>query len=263
MVASLAEAPILSCTISHRLGSLEVAVDFRLTAPWTMLFGPSGSGKSTVLRTIAGFVTPDRGCVLAGPLERPLLNTGPLLDTARRVNLPPHRRPVRSAPQAARLIPHRTVLANVRYGVPPGLPEAAERELLDEVLALFRLRSLAERMPHHLSGGEMQRVSVARAVLSAVSFDGPQRALLLLDEPFAGLDSALRDDLAPALREFLRRWKTPVLSVSHDVAEAYLLDAEVIRMADGEVVEQGPVQEVLAHERERVARQLRLEPDCA
>lgn len=252
MVVSLSDQTILSCAIAHCLGSLKVAVDFRLTEPWTLLSGPSGSGKSTILRTIAGFVTPDRGCVLAGSLERPLL------DTARRVNLPPHQRPVRSAPQAAQLIPHRTVLANVRYGIRPGLPPADEAALVDEVLALFRLRSLAERRPHRLSGGEMQRVSVARAVLSAVTYDGPQRALLLLDEPFAGLDSALRDELAPALRGFLRRWKTPVLSVSHDVAEAYLLRAEVIRLAEGQIVEQGRVTEVLAYERERILRQLEL-----
>lgn len=240
--------PILACTMSHRLGSLTVAVNFRLRSPWTMLFGPSGSGKSTILRTIAGFVQPDRGCVLAGPLERPLL------DTARRLTVPPHDRPVRSAPQTARLIPHRSVLSNVRYGIAPGLP--AERELVDEVLELFRLRSLAQRSPGWLSGGETQRVSVARAVISAVTYDGPQRALLLLDEPLAGLDSALRDDLAVGLRAFLRRWRTPVLSVSHDVAEAFLLEAEVIRLEEGQIVEQGPAAEVLGNERERILRQL-------
>ncbi|MBE7158404.1 MAG: ATP-binding cassette domain-containing protein [Rhodospirillales bacterium] len=248
----MTEAPSLCCTISHQLGALHIAGDFQLTKPWTVLFGPSGSGKSSILRAIAGFLTPSQGCILAGPLGRTLLDTG------RHLNLPPHRRPVRFAPQVARLIPHRTVLANVRYGLPPGLPKALERELTEEVLELFRLRSLAERSPHHLSGGEMQRASVARAVLSAVGFDGPQRALLLLDEPFAGLDSALRDDIALGLRRFLLRWKVPVLSVSHDVAEAYLLEAEVIRLAEGQIIEQGPVAQVLAYERERIARQLRL-----
>ncbi len=247
---SLAEEPILTCRLSHRLGALAIEVDFQLHAPWTLLFGPSGSGKSTILRTIAGFVQPDRGCVLSGSLERPLL------DTARRVNLPPHERPVRSAPQAARLIPHRRVLGNVRYGMGSGLPGGDERDLVNEVLELFRLRSVVERLPHRLSGGETQRVSVARAVLSAVTFDGPQRALLLLDEPFAGLDSALRDDLAVCLRGFLGRWRTPVLSVSHDVAEAYLLEAEVIRLAEGRIVEQGPVVEVLRQERQRILGQL-------
>lgn len=215
-----------------------------------MLFGPSGSGKSTILRAIAGFVTPDRGCVLAGPRERRLLDTDP------RINLKPYDRPVRFAPQAARLIPHRSVLGNVRYGITAGLPEPVERDLTEEVLALFRLQSLAARRPHRLSGGETQRASVARSVLSAVTYDSPERALLLLDEPFVGLDSALRDDLAPALRDFLRRWKTPVLSVSHDVTEAFLLEAEVIRLAEGQILEQGAARTVLAHERDRTLRQL-------
>lgn len=241
---------ILTCAISHRLGPLAIAVDFRLHAPWTMLFGPSGSGKSTILRMIAGFVEPERGCVVAGPSKRTVL------DTARRVNLPPHQRPVRSAPQAARLIPHRSVLGNVRYGIAPGLPAEEERDLVDEVLGLFRLRSLADRSPPRLSGGETQRVAVARVVLSAVTYGGPERALLLLDEPFAGLDSELRDNLAVGLRTFLRRWRTPVLSVSHDVAEAYLLDAEVIRLAEGQIVEQGPAAEVLRYERDRILRQM-------
>lgn len=250
MVACLADEPIFSCAIAHRLGPLRLEVDFRLTAPWTLLFGPSGSGKSTILRTIAGFVTPDHGRILSGPLE------SVLLDRSCRVHVPPHRRPVRWASQAARLIPFRSVLANVRYGITPGLPRGEEDALVAEVMSLFRICSLAKRMPHHLSGGETQRVAVARAVASAVTYDGSQRVLLLLDEPFAGLDSALRNELAPELRDFLRRWKTPVLSVSHDAAEAYLLDAEVIRLAEGRIVQQGPVREVLAHERERILRQL-------
>ena len=93
---------------------------------------------------------------------------------------------------------------------------------------------------------------MARAVVSAVTFDGPGRALLLLDEPFSGLDAVMRDELAMALREYLARWKVPVLSVSHDVGEAFLLEAEVIRMAEGKVVDQGPVEVVLRGERERL-----------
>ena len=227
-----------------------MAVDFVLRAPWTVMFGPSGSGKSTILRVLAGWVEPERGQMFYGPLERPLLNTD------RRVNLPPHQRPVRSAPQAARLIPHRRVLGNVRYGRGPGLRASEEKELVEEVMALFRLEPLAERWPHGLSGGEQQRVSVARAVVAAVTYDGPERALLLLDEPFAGLDATLRNELVVGLRALLQRWRTPVLSVSHDIAEAYLLGAEVIRVADGRLIEQGPATEVLASERQRILRQL-------
>lgn len=241
------EESVLAVRVRHRQGSLRLKVGFRLGAPWTVLFGPSGSGKSTVLRTIAGFVRPDEGCVLYGPMDRVLL------DTARRVFVPAHARPVRSAGQSARLFARMTVRGNIAYGVGwTGAHAGDADEVMAEVMGLFRLLTLGERWPGDLSGGERQRVSVARAVVSAVTFDGPGRALLLLDEPFSGLDAVMRDELAMALREYLARWKVPVLSVSHDVGEAFLLEAEVIRMAEGKVVDQGPVEVVLRGERERL-----------
>jgi molybdate transport system ATP-binding protein len=130
------------------------------------------------------------------------------------------------------------------------------KDIVDEMLRLFRMENLADRMPRDLSGGERQRASVVRAVISAITFDGPGKALLLLDEPFSGLDNAMRDDLLAELRECLGRWQMPVLSVTHDVGEAYQLGAEVIKIADGRVVEQGPVATVLAEERARLLEQL-------
>ncbi len=246
----LAEESLLSVRLRHRQGSLRLDVEFRLTAPWTVLFGPSGSGKSTALRAIAGFVRPDEGRIASGDPEQLLVST------AERCFVPAHLRPVRSAGQTARLFPGMRVREGVAYGLGRGAkgatPHRDGREVVEEVMGLFRLSALAERMPGDLSGGERQRVSVARAVVSAVTFEGPRRALLLLDEPFSGLDAALRDELAFSLRDWLDRWKTPVLSVSHDVGEAFLLGAEVIRMVEGRVVEQGPVEVVLAGERERL-----------
>jgi molybdate transport system ATP-binding protein len=131
-----------------------------------------------------------------------------------------------------------------------------EENVLDEVLELMRLATLADRGTEKLSGGERQRVSVARAVAAAATYDGVDKALLLLDEPFAGLDSVLRDELAIALRDWLARWEVPVLSVSHDVGECYLLGAEVVRMAEGQIMEQGPVEIVLAEERRRLMERL-------
>jgi molybdate transport system ATP-binding protein len=129
-------------------------------------------------------------------------------------------------------------------------------EVVEEVMRLFGLTRLADRMPRALSGGEKQRASVARAVVSAITFEVPGTALLLLDEPFSGLDNAMRDDLVVELREYLRRWKTPVLSVTHDIGEAFQLGAEVIKIADGRVVLQGPAPTVLAGDRERLLEQL-------
>lgn len=242
---------LLAAQIQHRLGAIQVDVRFALTEPWTVLFGPSGSGKTTVLRTIAGFVRPDSGRIARGDHV--------LFDSTTGVFLPGHQRPVRSAAQTARLFPHRTLRWNTMYGNGWSSKPADAMEIVEETMKLFRLTALADRMPRDLSGGERQRGSVARAVVSAVTYDGPGKPLLLLDEPFSGLDNAMRDELLPELQAWLRRQKIPVLSVTHDVGEAFQLGAEVIKLAEGRVVRQGPVSEVLGEERLRLLEQLRVE----
>ena len=253
MLSASSHESFLTLKMKHALGAISLDASFALTQPWTVLFGPSGSGKTTILRTIAGFVTPHAGFVACG--ERVLV------DRDARIFVPPHLRPVRSAAQTARLFPHKTTLWNVTYGL--GWPAKSNDsvQLVDEVIGLFRLRDLVNRMPRELSGGERQRAAVARAVISAISFSRqvaalPDTALLLLDEPFAGMDNTLRDDLLIELRDWLAQRKTPVLSVTHQVGEAFQLGAEVIKIADGKVVQQGPVGEVLADERRRLLETL-------
>jgi molybdate transport system ATP-binding protein len=239
---------LLTVRIEHRVGTISLDVRFALTEPWSVLFGPSGSGKTTVLRAIAGFVRPDAGLIARGKKV--------LLDSAAHVFVPTHQRPIRSAGQAARLFPHTNVRRNVMYGNGWRSKPDEAMQVANEVMRLFGLTKLADRMPRALSGGEQQRASVARAVVSAITFEGPGTALLLLDEPFSGLDNAMRDDLLVTLGEYLRGWKTPVLSVTHDIGEAFQLGAEVIKIADGCVVQQGPAATVLAADRERLLEQL-------
>jgi molybdate transport system ATP-binding protein len=241
----------LDVKIKHRVGGVALDVEFALTASWTVLFGPSGSGKTTVLRTIAGFVRPAEGQIVKG--------RDVLMDSAAGKFLPAHQRPVRSATQTAWLFPHQTVRGNLLYGHGwKGKGDEAIK-VAEEVMSLFRLGELTDRRPIELSGGERQRVSVARAVLSAITFGGPGQALLLLDEPFTGLDATLRDELVIGLREALEAWKIPVLSVTHDLGEAFQLGAEVIRIGDGLVVEQGSVETVLTEERQRLLERLRVD----
>lgn len=234
----------------HRVGSVALDVEFTLTTPWTVLFGPSGSGKTTILRAITGFVQPEQGQITYG--------SNAWVDTQAKIFVPAHLRPVRSAAQAVWLFPHMRVRENLLYGLPLGARSAAQT-LLSEGITLFRLGELIDRRPTDLSGGERQRVSVGRAALSAVTFVGPRRPLLLLDEPFNGLDATLRDELLTGLRQWLSRWQVPVLSVTHDIGEAFQLAAEVIKIADGRVIEQGPVTSVLATERQHFLDQLRAE----
>jgi molybdate transport system ATP-binding protein len=240
---------LLTVKMKHRVGMVSLDVSFALTQPWTVLFGPSGSGKTTVLRAIAGFVRPDAGSIGQGDSL--------WVDRASGVFVPAHRRPVRSAGQTARLFPNMTVRSNAVYGIGWNTKPGDAGEVVDEVMRLFRLQDLFGRKPHELSGGEKQRVSVARTVISAVTYDGPEAALLLLDEPFSGLDYEMRDELVDGLRKYLVRWKIPVLSVTHDVGEAFQLGAEVIRIAEGKVVQQGPVSDALQDERRRLMSQLK------
>ncbi len=194
-------------------------------APWTVLFGPSGSGKSTVLRIIAGMVTPDDGEVV-------VFGTA-IVDKGQHVNVAAHERPVRWAGQTAMLFPRMTVRENLGFGGTDRVAEAVEH---------FGLAGLAEKRSAELSGGEAQRVAVVRAAV------GAKGKLLLLDEPFTGLDAGVRDELIGQLKGWLG--ETPVISVTHDVGEAFLLGAEVVRMNEGRVVAQGAVGEVLGPERE-------------
>ena len=204
----------------HQLGTLALEAKFAVTAPWTVLFGPSGSGKSTVLRTIAGLVRPDAGRVeVLGEV---------VADRERGVWVPPDRRKIRWAGQRAALFPHRTVLRNLSMGTgfEGGLASAERAQFLHQALDAFGLRDLAEKRPRELSGGERQRVSVVRAAVGAL-----RPRVLLLDEPFAGLDAEIRDGLIAALRSWLPG--VPVISVTHDVGEAFLLGAEVVRISEG------------------------------
>lgn len=227
--------------VQSTVGSLQLKVDINLTANWTVLFGPSGSGKSSILRAICGLL-PNTNIPSPGPIngggEKPALF------------LPPYRRNLAYAPQGAVLFPHLSVRENIAFALtsrrlPPNI---------DPLLDLFALTSLAKRRPRDLSGGERQRVSLARAC--AV----PNPHLILLDEPFTGLDRALRDSLLPRIKQHLAERNIPALSVTHDIEEALLLDAEVIRIESGKVIAQGPAHQVLAQERIQLLKTLTPNP---
>ncbi len=243
----------LSASVHHRLrvagriGSLQIGAQIDFAAPWTVLFGPSGSGKSSLLRAMCGLhpawsvdferlVPPTRGTVLQ----------------AERTFVPPESRFLAYAPQNAALFPHLTVGDNVRF--PASLRgRVLERSSLPrEAMELLKLDGLAARHPRTLSGGERQRVSLARALAT------PDAKLLLLDEPFAGVDRALRDEVIPALRLWCSTRDLPVISVTHDVDEVFRLGAEVVRLKEGRVSGQGPARDVLADEVERVQSALNL-----
>ena len=177
------------------------------------LLGASGSGKTTALRIIAGLEPVSAGRVIVGARV--------LTDRAGRVA--PERRGVGMVFQDFALLPHLSVLDNVRFGL-HRMPAASREVRARDVLAAVGLAGLAERHPHQLSGGQQQRVALARAL-------APRPALLLLDEPFASLDLELRESLGQALRELLLAEGTTALLVTHSQHEAFAL-ADLVGVLD-------------------------------
>ncbi|WP_158750046.1 ATP-binding cassette domain-containing protein [Acidobacterium sp. S8] len=234
------DVAFLTTEIEHRVGAFDLRVDFRLTAPWTVLFGPSGAGKSTVLRAIAGLLQPKTGKIS--------LRNHTLVDTRQGVFVDAGKRRVGFLTQQPTLFPHLTVRRNISFGL-HALARMEREKRINEMLRLFRIEELAERLPAKLSGGEYQRAALARAL-------APDPELLLLDEPFSGLDAALKEAILRELTVWLTAHGVPALYVSHDLVEAYQTAADVIVIENGRVVVQGPVQEVLATHREQLLRQL-------
>ena len=196
----------------------------------TALYGPSGSGKTTVVNVIAGLVRPQHARVeVAGEV---------LVDTARDVFVPPHRRRLGYVFQEPRLFPHLTVGQNVRYGR-WFRPWAERRAPLDQVVDVLGLGPLLDRRPGGLSGGEKQRVAIARAWLA-----GPR--LLLMDEPLSSLDAARKDEILPYIERLRDESRIPIVYVSHAMAEVARLATQVVLLEGGRVSAVGTVDEVLS-----------------
>jgi len=227
--------------VGAELGALRLDVALELSAGWTVLFGPSGCGKTSVLRAMGGVLP---GTVVEFARRG---SDGGWVELGGRA---PDCRGLGYAPQSGALFPHLSVRENVEFASSVCGDPAREAMIVDEALSLFRLHALCGRMPRELSGGERQRVNLARA------FAVPHACLLMLDEPFAGLDRGLRDELLPGMVEWVRGRRLPVVSVTHDVDEALLLGAETVRMEGGRVVAQGTAREVLAEERVRMLQNL-------
>ncbi|MCX7890098.1 MAG: ABC transporter ATP-binding protein [Rhodobacteraceae bacterium] len=184
------------------------------------LLGQSGCGKSTTLRLLAGVDRQDAGRVLIDGAEI----SGPA------VHVPPERRSVGMMFQDFALFPHLTVAQNVGFGLARGAPGRAAR--IAGLLERVHLGGFADKYPHELSGGEQQRVALARAL-------APRPRIMLMDEPFSGLDERLRDGIRDETLAVLKDEGTAVLLVTHEPHEAMRMADEILLMRAGRIVQRG------------------------
>lgn len=199
------------------------------------VLGPNGAGKSTLLQMIAGLLRPDEGRIELG-------NTV-VTDTSTGVFVPAHARGVAMLSQQALLFPHMSAAANVAYAPRcKGQSRRAARAVARRWLEVVGAEALADRRPAQLSGGQAQRVAVARALAAE-----PQ--VLLLDEPLSALDVAAAPAVRRLLRDILREERRTALIVTHDLLDALAVADKVIVVERGRVVESGLVRTVLTSPR--------------
>jgi molybdate transport system ATP-binding protein len=194
----------------------------------TVLFGPSGCGKTTTLRCLAGLERPDEGRIKFGETR--------WFDSAQGVFLTPQQRDIGYLFQEYALFPHLTVARNIAYGL-RGFSRDEQRRRVGDMLDRFQLAGLANRYPQRASGGEQQRIALARVLAR-------RPRLLLLDEPLSALDQPTREQLRPELRGMLVQFGIPVVLVTHDRIEAMTLADHLIAFNQGKVLQQGPVEDV-------------------
>jgi molybdate transport system ATP-binding protein len=219
----------LQCRIP--LANFVLDLDVFFEARVTAVFGPSGSGKTTLLDAVAGLRT-----IAEGEIE---IGGRTLYSSARRINLPSRQRSIGYVPQEGALFPHLSVRSNILFGAErTSIAEPSGGIEFEHVLDVLEIGNLVNRPVTQLSGGEAQRVALARAILSK-----PQ--LLLLDEPLAALDVALKERILPYLGRVRDEFGIPMIYVTHNLTEVLTLADWVLMIRQGKLVAQGIPKEAL------------------
>jgi iron(III) transport system ATP-binding protein len=214
--------------IAKNYGTLTAVSDVSLhlrEQEFISILGPSGCGKSTLLRLIAGLEVPSAGQLFLQDKEI----------SGKKISLPPERRRFGMIFQNFALFPHLSVADNIAFGANGSASEKQQR--VKELLKLVSLPHLAKKMPNQISGGEQQRIAVARAL-------APRPQLILMDEPFSNLDYQLRQHLRRDIRKILKHEGVATILVTHDQVEAITFSDRVLLMHDGKLVQSGTPEEI-------------------
>jgi len=208
---------------THRNDGFALDVDFRVDAGVTIVFGASGSGKTTLLRSIAGLIHLDSGTVSIG--------NDIVFDDRTNVDVPPSRRRIGFVFQELALFPHLTAGENIAYGL-SSLARNARRDAIHTIATSFRIEHLLERRPPEISGGERQRVGLARTLVT-----NPRA--LLLDEPLTGLDRPSQSRILDDLRVWNDGQRIPIVYVTHSQREVFAIGERVLVLERGRIVADG------------------------
>jgi molybdate transport system ATP-binding protein len=209
--------------------AFELRVQATVEPGITVLFGHSGSGKSTLLRSIAGLAQPDKGIVVLGGKT--------LFDSDHAIDVPVRNRGIGMIFQSLALFPHLRADENIAYGM-LDLDRASRRKKIDAAVDAFRIRHVRNHRPVHISGGEQQRVALARTLVT-------EPRALLLDEPMSALDPGTKSLIMDDLRAWIAERQLPVLYVTHSREEVFAMAQRVIALENGRIVGQGSPREVL------------------
>jgi molybdate transport system ATP-binding protein len=247
-VANLAKSPgaalgnpaDVEVRIVKSLATFSLDVRLTLRGGITILFGASGAGKTTLLDCIAGLKTPEAGYIRIGDRTA--------FDSERRINLPASERHIGYVFQDLALFPHLSVESNVGYGITDA-PSQERRQRVNRVLELLGIADLRKRRPPQLSGGERQRVALARALVTEPS-------ILVLDEPLAALDLPIRMKIAEDLRRSVQNLPIPVLYVTHNRDEVFMLGEQLLVLENGKLIAQGTPHQILSAPRGETIAQL-------
>ena len=210
---------MLKCNFQYQHADFMLNVELEMQQQLLGIVGVSGCGKSTLLKNIVGLLQPTHGSIQ--------FNQQILFDSQQKIHVPMHQRKIALIFQNALLFPHMNVQQNLCYAEKL-IPQAERKFQFNEIVKLLELTHLCQRKAHQLSGGEAQRVSIGRALLSSPH-------LLLLDEPLTGLDQQLKQQILPFLQRIKDELNLPMIYVTHHLEELKYLKADILQLDQGQL----------------------------
>ncbi|MGO1159851.1 ATP-binding cassette domain-containing protein [Acinetobacter lwoffii] len=213
---------MLKCDFQFNYANFQLQANLDMQTKLIGIVGASGSGKSTFLKNIAGLLKPSHGFI---HFQQKIL-----FDHQQKLNIPVHQRKIALIFQQALLFPHLNVMQNLKYAEQLNIKNKGQQKFLfEDIVELLELKPLLRHRAHQLSGGQAQRVSIGRALLSSPD-------LLLLDEPLNGLDQKLKNQILPFLKIVIHQTDLPMIYVTHHVDEVAYLEAHVLHFEKGKII---------------------------